>query len=60
VYEEIFTCKAKDLPLKYLGIPIDKKKLLNIHWKPNEDKMEKKFGCWQGKMLDMGYSHSDQ
>jgi hypothetical protein len=53
-YEEIFTCKSGALPLKYLGVPIDKKKLLNIHWKPAEDKMEKKLGCWQGKMLDMG------
>jgi hypothetical protein len=53
-YEEIFTCKSGVLPLKYLGVPIDKKKLLNIHWKPAEDKMEKKLGCWQGKMLDMG------
>jgi hypothetical protein len=24
-YEEIFTCKSGDLPLRYLGVPIDKK-----------------------------------
>jgi hypothetical protein len=53
-YEEIFTSKYGILPLKYLGVPIDKKKLLNIHRKPVDEKMEKKFGCWQGKMLDMG------
>jgi hypothetical protein len=40
-YEEIFTCKSWDLPLKYLGFPIHKKRLLNSHSKPAEDKMEK-------------------
>jgi hypothetical protein len=54
IYEEIFTCRSGELPLKYLGVPIDKKKLLNSHWKPAEEKMEKKLGCWQGKMMDIG------
>jgi hypothetical protein len=27
-YEEIFTCKYGILPLKYLGVPIDKKNFL--------------------------------
>jgi hypothetical protein len=54
IYEEIFTCHSGELPLKYLGIPIDKKKLLNSYWKPAEEKMEKKLRCWQGKMMDIG------
>jgi hypothetical protein len=54
VYEEIFTCKSRELPMKYLGVPIHKKILLNSHWKPVEDKMEKRLGCYQGKLLDMG------
>jgi hypothetical protein len=50
IYEEIFTCHSGELPLKYLGVPIDKKKLLNSHWKPDEEKMEKKLvGVGKGK-----------
>jgi hypothetical protein len=40
IYEEIFTCKSGDLPLKYLGVPIHKKgfltligNLMKIKWK---------------------------
>jgi hypothetical protein len=50
VYDEIFTCKSRDLPSKYLGVPIHKKRLLE----PAKDKMEKRLGCYQGKLLVMG------
>jgi hypothetical protein len=50
IYEEIFTCKSGELLMKYLGVPIHTKRLLNSHWKPVEDKMEKRLG----KLLDMG------
>jgi hypothetical protein len=39
--------------MKYLGVPIDEKNR-NIDWKPAENKMESKLGCWQGKLLAMG------
>jgi hypothetical protein len=41
-YEEIFTCKSGVFPLKYLGVPIDKKNFLiyignrqRIKWRRN-------------------------
>jgi hypothetical protein len=52
--KRFFTCISGDFSLKYLGVPIHKKRLLNSHWKPAEDKMEKRLGCHQGKLLDMG------
>jgi hypothetical protein len=29
VFESIFTCQSKELPMKYLGIPIDEKRIKN-------------------------------
>lgn len=54
MYSEIFTCQLGVLPIKYLGIPIDKTRLANKHWKFLEDKMEKRLGGWQGKLLSIG------
>lgn len=54
LYSGIFTCEIGNLPLKYLGIPIDKKRLLNKDWKGTENKMEHKLGCWQGKLQSIG------
>lgn len=53
-FEEIFTSKSGSLPMKYLGVPIDEKRIRNSDWKPAENKMESKLGCWQGKWLAMG------
>jgi hypothetical protein len=46
--KKIFTCLVGDLSLKYLGFRIDKKIIRNKHWKPPEEKMERKCGTWQG------------
>lgn len=40
--------------MKYLGAPIDKKRIKNEDWNPTENKIEEKLGCWQGKILAMG------
>lgn len=37
IYEEIFTYKVGDFPLRYLRIPVDRKKVRNIEWKSIED-----------------------
>jgi hypothetical protein len=52
-FEEILTCKFGDLPMKYLGIPIDEKRLVNSRWNPVVEKMGKKLNPWQGKNLVM-------
>jgi hypothetical protein len=53
-FERIFTCKSGLLPVKYLGVPINKKRLRNYDWDSTEGKMRSKLGPWQGKMLVMG------
>jgi hypothetical protein len=50
-FEEILTCKSGDLPMKYLGIPIDEKRLVSSRWDPVVEKMGKKLNPWQGKNL---------
>lgn len=51
---EIVTCTFGQIPFRYLGIPIDNKRLSKKHWKPTEDKVEKRLACWQGKLLYIG------
>jgi mannosylglycoprotein endo-beta-mannosidase len=53
-YSEIFTCPIAELPMKYLGIPIDEKKLIVSQWDPMEEKFEKKIVGWKGNMLSIG------
>jgi hypothetical protein len=52
-FEEILTCKAGDLPMKYLGIPIDEKRLALCRWDPIIEKFGKKMSPWQGRNLVM-------
>jgi hypothetical protein len=40
-YAEIFTCPIKDLPMSYLGVPIDHKTLSISQWAKTEEKFEK-------------------
>lgn len=54
VYSKIFTCKVGSFPMKYLGLPIHKKRLLNKDWKSAKNKMEHKMGGWQGKLQSIG------
>lgn len=53
-YADIFTCPSNCLPMKYLGVPIDDKKLCKSLWLPTVEKVEKKLGAWQGKFLSLG------
>lgn len=54
LYSQIFTCKIGALPMRYLGVPIDKKRLHNSDWKAAENKMEHKLRCWQGRLQSIG------
>jgi hypothetical protein len=40
--------------MKYLGVPINRKRLKNLDWDSTEGKMRNKLEPWQGKMLVMG------
>lgn len=52
LYQEIFTCQLGELPLKYLGMPVSNVRIIrNKHWKWVVDKIEKRCGCWQEKLI---------
>ena len=54
VYSNIFTCNVADLPMKYLGMPIDEKRLAVSQWGPIDEKFIKKLAGWKGKLLSAG------
>jgi hypothetical protein len=43
-YADIFTCPHNCLPMKYLGVPIDDKKLCKSLWSATVEKVESKVG----------------
>jgi hypothetical protein len=53
-YSEIFTCPVADLPMKYLEMPIDEKKVAVSQWEPVGEKFGKKIAGWKGNMLSIG------
>jgi hypothetical protein len=40
--------------MKYLGVPIDKKKINKNLWIPMIEKLEKRLAGWQGRFLSLG------
>jgi hypothetical protein len=44
-YAELFCCNLGQCPFRYLGIPMDHKKISNANWKIIEDKFEKRLSC---------------
>jgi hypothetical protein len=43
LYSDIFTCPIGCLPMKYLGVPIDNKKINKSLWVPMIEKLEKRL-----------------
>jgi hypothetical protein len=54
LYVDIFTCPIGNLPMKYLGVSIDKKKINKNLWIPMIEKLEKRLAGWQGRFLSLG------
>jgi hypothetical protein len=54
MYADIFTCPIGNLPMKYLGVSIDNKKINNSLWVPMVEKLEKRLAGWQGRFLSLG------
>jgi hypothetical protein len=54
LYADIFTCPVGRLPMKYLGVPIDNKKISKSLWCPMMEKMDKRLAGWQGRFLSLG------
>ena len=53
-YSQFFGCKLGQLPFKYLGIPMNVRRLSNKDCKVIEDRIEKKLSSWKGKLLSAG------
>ncbi|WVZ81051.1 LOW QUALITY PROTEIN: hypothetical protein U9M48_028478 [Paspalum notatum var. saurae] len=53
-YSQIFGCSMGCFPFRYLGIPMNHKRLLNKDWKVIEDRFQKKLSSWKGKLLSYG------
>jgi hypothetical protein len=53
-YSQLFGCVIGKYPLRYLGLPVNTRKLNNKDRKVIEDRIEKKFSGWKGKMLTVG------
>jgi hypothetical protein len=54
IYADIFTCPVGNLPMKYLGVPIDNKKISKSLWCPMIEKMDKRLAGWKGRFLSLG------
>jgi hypothetical protein len=52
--KENFTCVEGSVAMKYLGITSHSAKLRNIDWGASGEKMEKKLGTWQRKVMSHG------
>jgi hypothetical protein len=53
-YSHIFGCGMGQYPFRYLGVPMNHKKLSNRDWKAVEERFQKKLSCWKGKLLSYG------
>jgi hypothetical protein len=54
LYADIFTCPVGSLPMKYLGVPIDNKKVSKSLLCPMLEKMDKRLAGWKGRFLSLG------
>jgi hypothetical protein len=53
-YANILGCKIGNTPFKYLGIPMNHRKLSNKDWIAIEEKFQMKLSSWKGKLLLVG------
>ena len=52
-YKRIFTCSNGSLPMRYLGIPVNKMRIRNKDWSKVQSKVASKCVCWQGRLLNI-------
>jgi hypothetical protein len=53
-FEQIFGCNVGSFLLRYLGIPMHRRKLMNKDWKHVEERFQKRLSGWRSKMLSVG------
>jgi hypothetical protein len=54
VYSGLFGCSAGGFPFKYLGIPMNVRRLSSVDWRVIEERFEKKLSNWKSKHLSVG------
>ena len=53
-YSQLFGCAVRKYPFRYLGLPMNTRKLNKKDWKEIENRIEKRLSGWKGKMLTVG------
>jgi len=53
-YSQLFGCVIGKYPFRYLGLPMNTRKLNNKDWKAIEERIEKRLSGWKGKLLSVG------
>jgi hypothetical protein len=53
-YSQLFGCVMGKYRFRYLGLPMNTRKLNNKDWKTIEDRIEKRLSGWKGEMLSVG------
>jgi hypothetical protein len=53
-YAELFGCNQGEFPIRYLGIPIQFRRLTNDEWKIVEERLQLRLSSWKGKLLSIG------
>ena len=53
-YSQLFGCVIGKYPFRYLGLPMNTRKLNNKDWKVIEERIEKRLSGWKEKMLSVG------
>jgi hypothetical protein len=53
-YDTLFGCGQGQFPMRYLGIPIHYQRLALAEWKIVEERLQKRFSSWKGKLLFLG------
>ena len=54
VYSGLFGCNVGGFPFKYLGIPMNVRKISNADWRVIKERFEKKLSNWKSKHLSVG------
>jgi hypothetical protein len=53
-YSQLLGCEIGKFLFRYLGSPMNTRKLSNKDWQMIENRIEKKLSVWKGKMLLVG------
>jgi hypothetical protein len=53
-YSQLFGCEIGKYPFRYLGLPMNTRKLNNKDWQTIGNRIEKRLSGWKGKMLTVG------